>query len=97
MFFNKLWLKPLYRCLELILQSKEENSSEQDLETCLDVVNTCGKLYIWKAASLYNIPCTTIKNKIEGKHGKLIGGQTVFTSKEEEIFVSQMAMELRWN
>lgn len=69
--------------------------SAQDLETCLDDV-TSGKLSIRKAASLYNIPRTTIKNKIEGKHGKSIGGQTVFTNEEEEIFVSRVTTMCNW-
>ena len=67
----------------------------KSLEQCLQNV-TNGNLSLRKAAEIYKIPCATIKNKLEGKHSKGVGGQTVFTRKEEELFVSRIISMCNW-
>ena len=69
--------------------------SAEDLKTCVEDV-TSGKLSIRKAAVLYNIPHTTITNKVHGKHGKSVGTQTIFTLDEEEAFVSRVKAMCDW-
>ena len=67
----------------------------ESLEQCLQNV-TNGNLSMRKAAEIYKIPHATIKNKLEGKHSKGVGGQTVFTRKEEELFVSRIISMCNW-
>ena len=67
----------------------------ESLEQCLQNV-TNGNLSTRKAAEIYKIPRATVKNKLEGKHSKGVGGQTVFTRKEEELFVSRIISMCNW-
>ena len=43
------------------------------------------------AAVRYNIPRSTLKNKLKGAHNKAVGGQTVFTP-EEKLFEHTIVM-----
>lgn len=43
-----------------------------------------------KAAELYKVPVSTIKNKLKNKHAKSHGGQPVFTKTEEEAFTAHI-------
>ena len=54
------------------------------------------KLSMRKAAKVYKISWTTIKNKLEGKHNKAVGGQKIVTEKEEDSFVTRVFSMCEW-
>jgi hypothetical protein len=59
--------------------------SERCLEEALAAI-TSGSLTQRDAALKYKIPRSTLKSKLKGKHNRNAGGQTVFTSEQEEKF-----------
>jgi len=60
-----------------------------NLEECLQDIRD-KKILQCKASEKYNIPWSTIKNKLKGQHSKTVGRQPVFNEAEEECFVEHM-------
>lgn len=61
------------------------NYSDEVLNECLQEINS-GRMTQRAAAAAYKIPRSTIKNKLKGKHTKLVGRSRVFTDAEETSF-----------
>lgn len=61
------------------------NYTEDTLNDCLDAIinNVMSQR---KAAEFYNIPRSTINNKLQGLHNKHIGHPTIFSEEEENSF-----------
>lgn len=49
-----------------------------------------------QASERYNIPKSTIHDKIKGSHTKKHGGQTVLTNEEETQFVEAILLSAEW-
>lgn len=64
--------------------------TEEQLNNILEELRT-GKIGQREASNKYGIPRNTLRNKLFGKHQKNVGRPQVFTSEEEEIFVSHIA------
>ncbi|XP_022191349.2 uncharacterized protein LOC111049560 isoform X1 [Nilaparvata lugens] len=65
------------------------NYSEETLEMCMDDIRT-GELSLRKASDKYNIPITTLKNKLKNRYQRKPGGKCIFNSNEEKSFVQHL-------
>ena len=61
--------------------------SSETLEKALMAIRT-GALTQRQAAVSYNIPRSTLKNKLKGAHPNKFGGPTIFSAEEENVFKS---------
>lgn len=64
--------------------------SKEELEECLNHVRE-GKLSQRTAAKQFNIPRSTLKNKLKQRHSSNVGRQTVFSAEEEAVFEAHIA------
>ena len=71
------------------------NYTEESLAEAVAAV-TNGSLSQRKAQERYNIPRSTLQNKLGAKHKKNIGTPTVFTHHEEEIFTTRCIILCNW-
>lgn len=55
-----------------------------------------GRMSIRQASENYNIPKSTIHDKIKGGHTKKHGGQTLLTNEEEIQFVEAILLSAEW-
>ena len=51
---------------------------------------------IHQASKRFNIPRSTIHNKMKSKHKKCIGAPTIFTYDEEQLFSSRIKVMCDW-
>lgn len=63
--------------------------SASNLQKALDAIRKQG-ISQRVAATQYQIPRSTLKNKLKGVHSKVAGGQTVFSADDEKLFVEHM-------
>ena len=68
-----------------------QDYTDENLEECLDKIKT-GKLTQRVAASTYNIPRSTLKNKLKNKHTKTVGRPPVLTFEEEKLILSRVQL-----
>ena len=61
----------------------------ETLELCLQEIRDC-KITQREAAKKYEIPRSTLKNKLKNHHTGTVGRQPVFSEIEEESFVQHM-------
>ena len=66
-----------------------QDYTDENLEECLDKIKT-GKLTQRVAASTYNIPRSTLKNKLKNKHTKTVDRPPVLTFEEEKLILSRV-------
>lgn len=64
----------------------KSNYSIETFHKALDEIQS-GTISQRKAAKNYNIPRSTLKNKLKQKHGKAVGRPAVLTRDEEVIIV----------